>query len=246
MPKVISRRAVMDFPSPFHKSSMRHRAAPLFSRVKGHVQVKRRAEHAYRKAVFPGWGAKTRMPAKRMLSFVHKHVDSHYVPPKRPRASNVRKFYNVSSTAPSSPHYGNFASGGMYYRLKEQFMKALKDASDAVSWAEKLQKKIARINGGKAPRMSKPRVSKSTAPSSGKVITAALQLTNQTQRGGIVVPRATPTSAAVKHQAKQLLHTAAKHNPGVHAVVKSVKKQSKLNGAAFMEAPRRSSRLSAR
>ena len=194
------------------------------------------SEQAYRKTVFPGWSTKARMPGKRMLSFVQKHVDSHYVLPKRPRASNVRKYYDVFNKAPSSPHYGNFASGGMYYRLKAQFTQALKDASDAVSWAEKLQKKLAHVGGAarRAPRMA-PRMASKPELSNGKVITAALQLTNQTQRGGVVVPRLAATSPVVKRQAVQLLRKAAVHNPtGVKKVVAAVKKHSKSNGAAFL------------
>lgn len=254
--KVLAR----EVPSPFFKNA---NAAKYFTRVKTQVRPKRGAgERAYRAKAWPFFvDTKARVPGKRLLSFVrdHKIAPKRYAVPKRWSAMNVRKYYDVYPEAPEgNARAGNFMSGGMYYRVKDQFMAAIKNAADAVKYAEKLQKKLARIQrqgqgpaaGAPAPRRvmaaaSKP--AKATAKKHSKVIVAALQLTNQTSRNGVVVPRASPTPVAVKATAARLLRTAAKSNPAVIEVVNTVAKHAKKNGAAAMSAPvRRSSRVAGR
>jgi hypothetical protein len=236
-----------EVPSPFMHTA---NDAKYFTRFAGRIKPKRGAgERAYRAKAWPAFvGTKARMPGKRLLSFARdrKIAPKRYVVPKRWSAMDVRKYYDVYDKAPSTPRMGNFMSGGMYYRVKEQFMDAINKAADAVKWAETLQKKLARIQR-QSHGVPAAKPAKATAKKHNKVIVAAMQLTNQTSRNGVVVPRASPTPVAVKAKAVKILRAAAKTNPAVVEVVNTVAKHAKKNGAAAMVAPmRRSSRLAGR
>lgn len=234
-----------EVPSPFAHTAA---DAKYFTRYGGVVRPTRKSEQVYRAKAWPFF-AKARMPGKRLLSFVRdRDISPGYTVPKRPSAMDVRKYYDVYDKAPSSPRLGNFMSGGMYYRVKKDFMKAIKDASDAVAWAEKLQKKLASIQRSSSSPTSKPRKPRAAGkkariqkpspaqvvPSPAQVVQAALQATNQKSVKGVVKPRASPTPTAIKRKAIITLREAAKSNPAVRTVVKVVKDHSKKNGAATM------------